>query len=73
VLKQDCERKAFKRLAQKIKESYPRLPICILGDRLYACAPVFQTCEDNKWGYLIRFKDGSITTLAGVSVNPGHG
>jgi len=64
VLKQDCERKAFKRLAQKIKASYPRLPICILGDSLYACAPVFQTCEDNKWGYLIRFKDGSIPTLA---------
>jgi len=64
VLKQDCERKAFKRLAKKIKESYPRLPICILGDSLYACAPVFQTCEENKWGYLIRYKDGSIPTLA---------
>jgi len=64
VLKQDCERKAFKRLAEKIKASYPRLPICILGDSLYACASVFQTCEENKWGYLIRFKDGSIPTLA---------
>ena len=64
VLKQDCERKAFKRLAEKIKASYPRLPICILGDSLYACAPVFQICEQNKWPYLIRFKDGSIPTLA---------
>ena len=63
-LKQDCERKAFKRLAEKIKASYPGLPICILGDSLYACALVFQICEQNKWPYLIRFKDGSIPTLA---------
>ncbi|HEY5557439.1 hypothetical protein [Acetobacterium sp.] len=50
MLKQDCERKAFKRLAEKIKESYPRLPICILDDSLYACAPIIQICEENKWG-----------------------
>ncbi len=30
--KQDCELKAFKRLAAKLKKRYPRLPICILGD-----------------------------------------
>jgi len=64
VEKQDCERKAFKRLAEKIKKSYPRLPICILGDSLYACAPVFQTCKENQWEYLIRYKDGSIPSLA---------
>ncbi len=64
VLKQDCERRAFKRLAEKIKKSYPRLPICILGDSLYACAPFFELCTQNKWHYLIRFKDGSIPTLA---------
>jgi len=64
VLKQDCEQRAFKRLAEKIKASYPRLPICILGDSLYACAPVFELCTRNKWKYLIRFKDGSIPTLA---------
>lgn len=64
VEKQDCERKAFKRLAQKIKRDYPRLPICILGDSLYACEPVFQICRENDWAYLLRFKDGSIRTLA---------
>jgi hypothetical protein len=64
VEKQDCERKAFKRLAEKLKKNYPRLPICILGDSLYACAPVFQICEENEWGFLLRFKDGSIPTLA---------
>jgi len=30
--KQDCERKAFIRLAAKIKKQYPRLPVCILAD-----------------------------------------
>jgi len=64
VEKQDCERKAFRRLADKIKKDYPRLPICILGDSLYACEPVFQICKENEWGYLIRFKDGSIPSLA---------
>ena len=31
--KQDCELKAFKRLAKRLKKNYKRLPICILGDR----------------------------------------
>src|SRR5699024_826142 len=30
--KQDCELKAFYRLAEKIKADYKRLPICILAD-----------------------------------------
>ena len=32
--KQDCETKAFKRLAEKIKKEYPRLRIIISGDAL---------------------------------------
>ena len=64
VSKQDCETKAFKRLAKKLKEKYPKLPICILADSLYASNPVMQLCKSNKWKYIIRFKDGSIPTLA---------
>jgi len=64
VSKQDCELKAFYRLAGKLKRKYPRLPICIIGDSLYACDPVFKLCEGNKWEYLIRFKEGSIPTVA---------
>ncbi|KAF0237634.1 MAG: transposase IS4 family [Prolixibacteraceae bacterium] len=33
--KQDCEQKAFSRLAAKIEEYFPRLPVCILADGLY--------------------------------------
>ncbi|WP_313131292.1 hypothetical protein [Anaerocolumna sp.] len=56
--------KTIKRLAEKLKKNHPRLPICILGDSLYACALVFQICKENEWSFLLRFKDGSIPTLA---------
>ena len=61
--KQDCERKAAVRLMMRLKEKFPRLPICISGDGLYACESVFHTCEDNHWAYLIRFKKGSIPSV----------
>jgi len=63
VTKQDCERKAFKRLAAKIKKEYPKLKICLLGDSLYANEPVRKICDKNKWGYIIRFKSGSASNL----------
>ena len=34
-VKQDCESKAFTRLAEKIKKKFPRLPIVITADGLY--------------------------------------
>ena len=61
--KQDCETKAFKRLAEKIKKEYTRLPILISGDALYANKTVLEICQKNKWKYLIRFKEGAIPTL----------
>lgn len=62
--KQDCEINAFRRLAEKIKKRYPRLPILLLGDSLYASEPVMETCKDYGWDYLVRFKDGSIPSIA---------
>ena len=64
VTKQDCELKAFYRLAEKIKQTYPKLPICILGDSIYAAEPVFKYCDDYKWMYLFRFKEGRIKSIA---------
>lgn len=61
--KQDCEIKAFKRLAEKIKKEYPRLKIIISGDALYACKPVIDICNENEWKYIIRFKEGAIPSL----------
>lgn len=64
VSKQDCEINAFKRLAANLKRKYPRLPICILGDSLYACESVFEICSSNNWKYLFRFKEGRIKSVA---------
>lgn len=63
-IKQDCERKAFYRLAEKLKKAFPRLPIILLADSLYACEPVIDICEKNRWDYIIRYKTGSIPSLA---------
>ena len=62
--KQDCEINAFKRLSKTLKKMFPRLPICIMGDSLYANEPVFEICKNNKWEMLIRYKEGSIPSLA---------
>jgi len=62
--KQDCETKAFKRLAESLKKMFPKLPICLLADSLYASEPVFTICQKNKWEFLIHYKEGSIPTLA---------
>jgi len=37
--KQDCELKAFYRLAERLKKRFPRLPICLALDGLYAGGP----------------------------------
>ena len=63
VDKQDCEIRAFKRLAKKIKEEYPRLKIIISGDALYASKPVMDICKEKGWKYIIRFKEGAIPSL----------
>ena len=58
--KQDCETKAFKRLAEKMKKAFPRLPVILLADSLYASEPVMNICRDNGWEFIIRYKTGSI-------------
>ena len=63
VSKQDCEINAFKRLAKKIKDEYPRLKIIIGADALYASKPIIDICKENGWKYIIRFKEGKIPTL----------
>lgn len=62
-IKQDCETKAFKRLAERMKKDFPRLPIVLLGDSLYAGEPVFDICKENHWNYIIRYKEGSIPSI----------
>jgi hypothetical protein len=63
-IKQDCESKAFVRLAAKIKEKFPRLPIIIAADGLYVTQNVLQICRDYGWDYIIRYKEGSAPSIA---------
>jgi len=62
--KQDCERKAFVRLAERLKKAYPRLPICLTADSLYPSEGFFETCKVYDWRYILTFKEGTIPTLA---------
>jgi len=62
--KQDCERKAFVRLAERLKQAYPRLPMCLTADSLYPSEGFFEICQANDWRYILTFKDGTIPTLA---------
>ena len=61
--KQDCERKAFTRMADKLKTLYPRLQILILADGLYPYEGFFAICEANQWGFCVTFKDGNLPSV----------
>lgn len=61
--KQDCERKAFTRLATRLKQAFPRLPILILADGLYPYEGFFAICKAHHWSYIVTFKEGNLTTL----------
>jgi hypothetical protein len=61
--KQDCEQKAFVRLAAKIKKKFPRLPVCILADGLYPNKTVFEICRKYGWQFIITLKEGCLKTF----------
>ncbi|MCP5016841.1 MAG: DDE transposase family protein, partial [Ketobacter sp.] len=61
--KQDCEQKAFHRLAARIKKAFPKLPIMLLLDGLYPNGPIMQRCRKYHWDFMIVLKDGTLPTL----------
>ena len=63
ITKQDCERKAFYRLAKRLKAYFPNLSITVLLDGLYPNGPVIATCRDNNWGFMIVLQDKSLKTV----------
>lgn len=64
AIKQDCESKAFVRLAAKIKKKFPRLPIVISVDGLYVTQRVLRICKEYQWDYIIRYKEGCASSIA---------
>jgi len=61
--KQDCELKAFYRLAERLKQHFPRLPICLLLDGWYAGGPTFTCCEQYDGQFLITRQDDDLPSL----------
>ena len=59
-LKQDCEQKALKRLLANLKSDFPRLPMCILLDGLFASEPVMTQIRNKGWEFIIVWKDGKL-------------
>jgi hypothetical protein len=62
-VKQDCELKAFARLATNLKTQFPQTRFCICGDSLYACGPAFAICKANHWSFVLTFKEGRTPAL----------
>jgi hypothetical protein len=56
--RQDCELKAFERLANQLKSRFPQLRIVLLLDSLYLCESVLDICRRHGWDYVITFKEG---------------
>ena len=63
AIKQDCESKAFGRLAEKLKKRFSRLPIVIVADGLYVNTKVIKTYKSCGWDYLFRYKEGCAPTI----------
>jgi hypothetical protein len=61
--KQDCELKAFYRLAARLKKRFPRLPILLSLDGLFAGGPTFEICRKYGWQYMIVLKDQDLLSV----------
>jgi hypothetical protein len=50
-------------LAERLKQRFPRLPICLLLDGLFAGGPTFTRCDQSGWKYLITLQDGDLPSV----------
>ena len=62
--KQDNECTAFKRLAARLKQYFPRLKIIVFTDAMYATQDVMGVLQKNNWDYIIRLPKNKLQDLA---------
>jgi hypothetical protein len=61
--KQDCELRGFVRLSDRLKRLFPRLPILLVLDGLYANGPVMQRCLRAQWQFMIVLRDKDLSSV----------
>jgi hypothetical protein len=61
--KQDCELKAFSRLAPRLKKAFPQLALVLAGDSLFACGRVLRCAQEYGWSYVLTFKEGHLPAV----------
>jgi len=61
--KQDSEQKAFKRLAQRLQQAFPRVGFVLVMDGLYPNGPVMTLCHAYHWDFMIVLPDASLPTV----------
>jgi hypothetical protein len=64
VSKSDCELNAFERLAERLKEHFPRLKIIVFMDALYATQGVMGVLDEYRWEYIINFSKNKLKSFA---------
>jgi len=61
--RQDCEQKAFTRLAKRLQDEFGHLPIMLLLDGLYPNGPIMELCHKNNWDYMVVLQDKSLPSV----------
>lgn len=61
--KQDCELKAFSRLAPQLHADFPQLRLCLTVDALYACGRFFAVCQEYNWAFVVTFKPADLPSV----------
>jgi hypothetical protein len=61
--KQDCELNAFYRLTERLKIRFPRLPILLSMDGLFAGGPTFDLCRRYGWKFMIVLEDDDLPSV----------
>lgn len=62
-VKQDCELKAFSRLAPQLKQGFPQASLVLAGDSLFACGRVLAVAKEYGWSYVLTFKEGHLPAV----------